>query len=206
MHPSEPRKRNERLTERQQELAAKYMPMARAMAKPFKAQFPDSWEDFESASCMALVESAGAFDPDREVKFSTFARRRIWGGLCDTRRKRIQRSHNECPMADGCPTTIRLTEEVASDIRPVGAEIEAAESLEIWMRKLPRQHAQACRMIYLDDRTHAEVARAMGISPSRVTYMHLESLAMLGGTWNGDTRPMPPATRRRGRPRRSAVA
>ena len=206
MPPIEPRTRHERLTEAQQELAAKYIPMARALAKPFKNQFPDSWEDFESAACLALVEAARSFEPEREVKFSTFARRRIWGGLCDVRRRRLTRSRNECPMADGCPTSIRLTEEVAADIRPVGAEMEAVEALESWMRKLPRQHAQACRMIYLDDRTHAEVARALGVSPSRITYLHLESLAMLGGTWTGDSRPMPPAPRRRGRPRRNAVA
>ena len=76
------------LSTSQQELAAKYLPMARALSRPFKDRFPDSWEEFDSAACLALVEAARAFDPDRDVKFSTFARRRIWGGLCDARRQR----------------------------------------------------------------------------------------------------------------------
>lgn len=206
MHPEQTRKERDPLTEDQQRLAVKYLPMARALARPFKEQLPDIWEEFESAACLALVEAARAFEPEREVKFSTFARQRIWGGLQDTRREHLSRSKHECHHADNLAEGLPLVEEMAVARHRVGDELEAAEAVESWLRKLPRQHAEVCRLIYVDGSTHAEVARCLGFSPSRITYIHLEALAMLGGTWAPGTRPLPPAPRRRGRPRRALSA
>ncbi|RUL87250.1 sigma-70 family RNA polymerase sigma factor [Tautonia sociabilis] len=180
MRSENPRKERTPLTEAQQRLAVQYLPMARSLARPFKEQFPDIWEEFESAACMALVEAARSFEPARAVKFSTFARQRIWGGLCDVRRERLVRTRNECRAFAGSDGTSAPMEEIARDDRPVGADLEAVEAVESWLRKLPRQHAKACRLIYLEDKTHAEAAEILGYSPSRITYLHLESLAMLG--------------------------
>lgn len=206
MQPEKPRKKKLPLTAEQQRLAVQYLPMARALARPFKDQFPDVWEEFESAASLALVEAARAFDPDRAVKFSTFARQRIWGSLRDVRRERIVRSHNECQAANGTQPGLSLVDLVSAESEPIGSEMEAVEAVEQWLRKLPRQHAMACRLIYLQDKTHAEVAEILGFSPSRITYIHLESLAILGGTWAPGTRPLPPATRRKGRPRAAIPA
>ncbi|WP_152053678.1 sigma-70 family RNA polymerase sigma factor [Tautonia marina] len=206
MYQEKPRKQRPPLTEDQQRLAVKYLPMARSLARPFKDQFPDIWEEFESAACLALVEAARAFEPSRAVKFSTFARQRISGGLRDVRRERILRSRNECQLADGAESGYSMIAEFPGQGEPIGAEMEAVEAVETWLKKLPRQHAETCRMIYLEEKTHAEVAERLGFSPSRITYIHLEALAILGGTWTPGSRPLPPAPRRRGRPRRAIVA
>jgi RNA polymerase sigma factor (sigma-70 family) len=206
VHPDRTRRERDPLTEQQQGLAVKYLPMARALAKPFKEQFPDIWEEFESAACLALVEAARSFEPEREVKFSTFARQRIWGGLRDVRRDHLSRARHEYHAPEGTVKGMPIIEELAVERHGVGEEMEAVEAVESWLRKLPRQHAEVCRLIYLDERTHAEVARYLGFSPSRITYIHLEALAILGGTWSPGTRPLPPAPRRRGRPRRALSA
>ncbi len=65
----------------QQGLAVRYLPMARALAKPLKRTWPSESDEFESAACLALVEAAQSFDETRNVKFATFARYRIWGAL-----------------------------------------------------------------------------------------------------------------------------
>src|SRR2546429_415660 len=72
-----PGKRRDPLTAQQQSLAEKYLPMAKALAKPLKTSWPLESEEFESAALLALVEAAQSFDPTRNVKFATFARYRI---------------------------------------------------------------------------------------------------------------------------------
>ena len=57
----------------QQTLALRYLPLARKLARPFKAAWPALRDDFDSAACLALVEAASSFDPERNVKFATFA-------------------------------------------------------------------------------------------------------------------------------------
>src|SRR5690349_18923074 len=74
------------LTAAQQELALRFLPLARSLARPFKMSWPSLRDDFESAACLALVESAEAFEPERNIKFITFARHRIWGALRDVQR------------------------------------------------------------------------------------------------------------------------
>src|SRR4051794_5854259 len=89
MNTGKSRDRRTPLTPTQQALAARYLPMARALAKPLKAAWPAARDEFESAACLALVEAAEAFDPSRNVKFSTFARYRIWGALRDVQRRQF---------------------------------------------------------------------------------------------------------------------
>jgi DNA-directed RNA polymerase specialized sigma subunit len=79
------------LTAEQQDLAATYMPMARALARPLKEAYPALRDELESAACLALVEAAESYDPARNVRFSTFARHRIWGALRDVQRNLVLR-------------------------------------------------------------------------------------------------------------------
>ena len=81
--PAEPERTRGRhpMSTEQQRLVIRYLPMARALAKPLKATWPGEGDEFESAACLALVEAAQSFDASRNVKFATFARYRIMGAL-----------------------------------------------------------------------------------------------------------------------------
>lgn len=201
MSTATPRKRKARgrLSDQQQELAVRYLPLARKLARPLKRSYPQDWEEFESAACLALVEAAEAFEPDRHVKFATFARTRIWGALQDVRRRR--HSHGRAGMTTVSLSDLPQDAEARGRVlgtQPqgeVGAELDDLESIEGWLRKLPRGHAAACRQIYLHGKTHAQAARALGLSASRITYIHLEAIAMLNGTWEGH-RPRASSARR----------
>ena len=54
------------LSPARQRLAARYLPLARALARPLKQSWPQARDEFESAACLALVEAAEAFDPGPE--------------------------------------------------------------------------------------------------------------------------------------------
>lgn len=190
------RRRNQRkpLTAQQQDLAERYMPMARSLAKPHKRIWPSEWEEFESAALMALVEAAESFDPGRNVRFSTFARWRIVGALRDVLRRmggrkgRAEDTHGV--HGGGDVTSLESSGRVVNTTPDpgVGAELEARDAVEAWLRKLPPKHAAACREIYLNGCSQVEAGRRLGLSESRMSFMHREAIAMLNGTWEEQVR------------------
>lgn len=206
MSKPEPRHREPRgkLGPRQQQLAESYMPLARKMAKQHKKQFPWLHEEFESAACLALVEAAESFDPDRKVKFATFARLRISGALRDVHRNMIIYGWRCDPahaptllMNYGSTERKGLVLGINPD-QPLGHEMEGEDEFEAWMRKLPRKHAQAFREIYVKGKTQHEAAAAMGCSQARLSYLHREAIAMLKGeVYKRNRKPKPPRGRRR---------
>jgi RNA polymerase sigma factor (sigma-70 family) len=174
------------LDECRQNLVVDYLPMARALAKPLKRAYPWLNEEFESCAALALVEAAQAFDPSRNVRFSTFARLRVWGALRDVQRSHVllgwrfdaahapsQREYHPHYESEG-----RILCHEAS-IDPIEAE-KQQENLELWLRRLPAKHAAACREIYLYGKSQSEAAEALGCSQSRLSTLHRQSLHMLG--------------------------
>jgi DNA-directed RNA polymerase specialized sigma24 family protein len=61
----------------------------------------------------------------------------------------------------------------------VGAPIEAVER---WLSRLPKAHAAACRLIYIQGKSQDEVAAEVGCSKSFLSRLHRE--AVLGLIWN----------------------
>ncbi len=177
------------LTETQQSLAVRYLPLARSLAKPFKMCWPAHRDDFESAACGALVEAAGTFDPERGVLFSTFARHRIWGGLRDVQRSVLALGWRCDPAHAPLITPLPKNPEgkgrvLGSDLEPpVGQEIEDIDAVECLLKRLPTRHARACRQVYLHGKTQHEAARVMGCSQARFSFLHREAMSILNGSW-----------------------
>ena len=146
------------LTPAQQGLAAQYIPLAQQVARPLQAHWPHLHDEFASAALFALVEAARTFDSARNVKFTTFARYRIWGALRDVQREQLPDGWRRTRVRDDAPTISSLTgveEEqgraravlgIAPE-RPVGAELEAVELLEHWLSKLQRYTAAYRRVL-----------------------------------------------------------
>jgi RNA polymerase sigma factor (sigma-70 family) len=185
------------LTSEQQGLAARYVPLAKSLAKPLKKNWPVEAEEFDSAALMALVEAAQSFDPAFNVKFATFARYRIWGALRDVQRGLITAGWRG--DLEHAPTVTSLTYDAEDHGRvlgavpdaPIGTEFEAVDYVESWLRKLPAKHAEACRQIYVHDRTQGEAADHVGCSKSRLSYLHKESLELLKDAWDHKNRTRP---------------
>ena len=185
--PHQPRKYRsirDRLTPAQQELASQFLPLARGMAKPLKILYP-SWKDeFESAACLALVEAARSYDPSRTIRFATFARFRIRGALRDVGRAMILPGFEDEKNPPGTVTLTPYNEEhgtvlVATQISRVGADVDAIDEVEHWLRKLPKRHAFICRLYYLYGKTQSEIADVIGCSQSEITRLHKKSIDLL---------------------------
>jgi RNA polymerase sigma factor (sigma-70 family) len=194
------------LTPEQQQLAARFLPLARALAKPLKMIFTQWKDEFESAACQALVEAARSFDPSRNIQFATFARFRIRGALADVGRGMGLSGWESDPEdAPGVVTLTPYNEEhgtvlVAVNPPPVGAEFEDIDTVEHWLRKLPKKHASVCRMQYLYGKTQTEIAAVLGCSQAEITRLHKKSLELLSDPYDADGRVNQQAwTRRRAR-------
>lgn len=186
---SEKGSRRPRLSDKQQALAEKYVPLARKLAKPLKLSWPGESEEFESAAMVALVEAAQSFDENRNVKFATYARHRIRGALRDVQRSLVVPGwRDDMENAPLLASLMADAEEYGRVVNatpdpPVGEEMEMVDYMEAWLRKLPAKHAQACRHLYLHGKTQGEAAEAMGCSKSRLSYLHKESLEIIGDAW-----------------------
>jgi RNA polymerase sigma factor (sigma-70 family) len=173
------------LDDRQRSLATRYLPLARSMARRMAAFHPQWKQEFQSAAFLALVEAALAFDPARNVDFSTYARHGIWGALLDTRRELQQRpGPGRRSMSR---TVIRLSAAAEQHGRvlntepdePVGTELEREEMVEAWISRMPRAQSRAFRLIYQDGRTQEEAADVVGCSSASMSRLHEQGLDWL---------------------------
>lgn len=168
-------------------LAAAYLPLARALARPLKDRWPRDRDEFESAACLALVRAAQAFDPAAGARFVTIAWNQIHWGLADARRK----LHPGCRRV-GPARALRLVpldEARAAPARPAArgsgpgppAACEASEAFEHRLRPLPDRDRVLLRLLYRDGLTEADAARALGRSKTWAHARHAAALARLRG-------------------------
>jgi RNA polymerase sigma factor (sigma-70 family) len=164
--------------------------MADSLAKVFHTKQRIEREELRSTAYMALVEAARTYDPARRVNFATFARHRIRGALRGYLKNVISESWRTASetrplvrqLAPGSERYVRVSR--LSEERPVGAEIESIEDVEALLGRLPKQHALACRLIYLSGKSQDEVAAMLGCSRSQLCRLHQDSLAWLIDEYN----------------------
>jgi RNA polymerase sigma factor (sigma-70 family) len=174
-----------RLTEAARDLAARYVPLARALARPRMRRFPSARQEFESAALLGLVMAARNFDPARGVRFSTYARSWILGEMgAVSRELGLSRRDREAEFAR--PIAVRpLHPEhrgrvlTALPEPPVGHRAELAEEAGRCLRWVNGPHARVCRGIYLEGKSRREMGRQLGKSQTRITELHDEAIAMI---------------------------
>jgi RNA polymerase sigma factor (sigma-70 family) len=155
------------------------------MARQMKTRFPGAREEFESAAYLALVEAAQSFDSSRNVNFATYARHRIRGALYDVYREWLgttstrprAQTRLERPLSEGWESRGRVIG--AEPDLPVGTDLEVLDTVENWIRRLPRVHALAFRHIYLDGKTQNEAAHLVGCSKWKLCRMHSQAITWL---------------------------
>jgi RNA polymerase sigma factor (sigma-70 family) len=172
------------LTEEQRELVTRYMPMAQRLAR----QAVGGWlhaDDLESEAYAALVEAARSFDPANGTNFALYARPRILGTLRDYRRFLCMNDRTR--SAAGCPVfeRVRITDDLPGRILgkepegPLGDASELHEAVEAVIRRLPRLEAVACRLLYVEGKSHDEAAEALGCSKGHLYRIHSGAMERL---------------------------
>lgn len=207
----------EPLDDKRRDLAAKYVPLALSIARKFSVNWSWMKDEMESAALVALVEAARTFDPDRNVKFSTFLRKRLFGALLDTRRQMCQ-SFARVEAADSDdeefgwlktkPLSNLRPEEVIdyegrlvdpSSMREDGPLYEVHDFLRTEFRILPSRHREVMDGLYLRHQSYEELSVSLNCSKSRLIAVHRESIDLLI-----ENRRNPPIDVRRTRQRRQA--
>lgn len=179
--PTDPRRP---LTDAQRELATRYIPLAKALARR-AGRSPAHYDDMEAEAYGALVGAARSFDPGRGVDFAVHARLRIRGALRDFRRFLFHAGWKGRP--DATPVFERLTMCDAVNGQfigiepepPVGQADELHEALEAVIRRLPRPQAAACRSIYIDGKSANEAAAALGYSAGHLSRLQGDAIVRL---------------------------
>ncbi|MBE7197461.1 MAG: sigma-70 family RNA polymerase sigma factor [Parafilimonas terrae] len=168
------------LSDENRDLAGTYFPLAKALARPFKARFPHLAEDLDSAACLALTLAAGAYDPARSIRFATYARFRIKGALVRV----LDDARIPFDAEDGPAPHIFAAAELDDVAARESFEPDSAAALEAfdyWLIPLTIRQANVMRGLYLHDRTHAELAESMGVHRTEVTRLHNQALDRLSG-------------------------
>jgi RNA polymerase sigma factor (sigma-70 family) len=182
-----PKRSRPPLTAEQQRLATRYLPLARSLAARLAGDAPCSWDDFEAAACLALVEAAQSFDATRQCDFGVYARPHILGALYDLRRElymsgcRIKRAGARIPefvpLDRGLEERHRIVD--SQPEMPFERRVESRDLIERWVRILPRRHADVIRHVYLDGLSLQQAACLVGCSASLMSRLHQEAIGML---------------------------
>jgi RNA polymerase sigma factor (sigma-70 family) len=144
-------------------------------------------DEFESVASLALVQAARTYDVSRNVHFATYARHRILRALRDLRWELASRGLRGDFKDASFPEFSRLSDEVESRGRvigaepdePVGTDLETLDAIENWISRLPSRYSAAFRHIYLDGKTQDETARLVGCSKGHISRLHAEVMTWL---------------------------
>ena len=166
-------------------LLQKYSPALRDWAWRYSGGNGELRNDLFQEGALGLFQAARRFDPSQGAKFSTLARRYMRGRMLNYLRS--ESGHWRCTaMAEACHQAEDQDEEspTQEDCMPVGAT-EALEKtdrflfeVDVRLRRsvmrqcldlLTRRQQEIFTMRYVDGVQPSDVARALGISPARVT-------------------------------------
>ena len=139
---------------------------------------------------LGLVAASRKFDPKRHVLFRTYAQKRVQGAIKDGIRDRSGRTEGSWkrprgPLVSLCvqiysgETRDATLEDYLEDRRPVAHLPFERESLLRHLVGFDRTTRMIFCLYYGEDLTMGEVAKAIGISESRVSQIHGNAILAL---------------------------
>jgi DNA-directed RNA polymerase specialized sigma subunit len=173
------------LTNRQRRLAVRYLPLATALARRKEKTCGAEREELESIAYLALVEAAGAFNRSCKVSFATYARCRIRWALRQVKGDGMAQPSGAEGAREISVRNFGEHTEGQGQIwgmhpdGPIGTEIEASETIEEWLSRLPGVLAATCRLIYQEGRSQEEAAELLGCSRSYLSRLHRQAIFWL---------------------------
>lgn len=168
-------------------ITPKVIATARRMARFAAMKVPHLADEFESAAMFALADAASRFEPERGLKFLSFATPRIRGEIQDVMRRQYMLTGAR-RMADR-PSILSLDEEaeggefakdvryrdlIASDDLPVGWELESEDEVRGLLRRGWKGRLLARVYLEADHGTLKLAGEAEGISESRVSQIRAQ--------------------------------
>lgn len=183
-----------RTVENRNRLVEFHLVIARTLAKKLAERIPEGLWDKASLTAEAtigLMRAVEGFDPNRRLKFYTYAHRPIYGAMIDAMRiadfvPRVARRRKEpgpamvqmptrSPMYDGRADSFDFENCIpdrdhAEEPGPIDPAL---------LRGLSKQEVSIVRMYFEDDLTMREIGRALSVSESRVSQLMSQILKRL---------------------------
>lgn len=148
-------------------LIVSYRPLVFWLAKKFHVR-PSSYQDLIQEGMLALIKAVDKFEPERHLKFTTYAYYRIKGQMINF----LQRSEKRAPVP--------VDDEFLMPEDPFLSEtFETLLALSDELRRLPAKEGEILQAIMMDGREAREVAQERGIDISHVYRLKRNALAKL---------------------------
>jgi RNA polymerase sigma factor FliA len=142
----------EKSLEQRNDIILEYMPLVKFVAHRIASRLPKFIEisDLINAGVIGLIDAIEKFDPNREIKFKTYAETRIRGAILDDLRSMdpISRSQRSAQR-----TIKKTTAEIEQTNLRIATTCELAEKLEVSEDELEKMRcdAEMCVLNILDE-------------------------------------------------------
>ncbi len=148
-------------------LIVSYRPLVFWLAKKFHVR-PSSYQDLIQEGMIALIRAVDKFEPERHLKFTTYAFYRIKGQMINF----LQRSEKKAPVP--------VDDEFLMPEDPfVPDTFDFVLALSDELRRLPVKEGEIVQALLMEGREAKEVARERGIDISHVYRLKRSALAKL---------------------------
>ncbi len=148
-------------------LIVSYRPLVFWFAKKFHVR-PSSYQDLVQEGMIALIRAVDRFEPERHLKFTTYAFYRIKGQMINF----LQRSEKRAPVP--------VDDEFLMPEDPfVPESFETLLAISDELRRLPSKEGEVLQALLLEGREAKDVAKERGIDISHVYRLKRNALAKL---------------------------
>jgi RNA polymerase sigma-B factor len=133
------------------EMARRFMPMARSLARRYR-HGSEPFDDLFQVACLGLVKAINRFDPERGTSFQSFAAPTILGELKRHFRDRVMPIHLPRGLQEDVLEVNEAAEELTSELDREPSVSELAGRVELTEREVTEavQAARAIRTASLD--------------------------------------------------------
>ncbi len=166
------------------EIVTRFQPLVLATAQRLSTE-ETSWMDLVQEGNLALVEAVWDFKSRGGAPFPWYARRRVYYGIYNHRRKEMRTKMREDlildkPFGEGEETTLL-------HLLPAGEEgpeekvfrRRRYQQLRLALAQLPQRQRRVLKGLYFEGRGVSELAREMGITPPSVKGLEARGLKNL---------------------------
>jgi DNA-directed RNA polymerase specialized sigma24 family protein len=166
------------LTPDQADLAGRYVPLAKRLARPFWMGKPGSRRhDAESAAMTRLVEIAGQARYRHEGGYVALARLAVPNAIRDELRR--MRTTLDKRVKYGC---IRTTPHPKPRPVPPDRSPDWNDYLDTCLARLGGLHKKVFALVWRDGLTVSEASRAVGMTHRHIWFVYQEALQILRGS------------------------
>lgn len=154
-----------------QQIVELLLPAAAAMAARYRRALPGlTRDDLQQEAVIGLLSAMDTYNPELNVPFGAFARRRMTGAILDAVRRWAKGRRNTHP-ADASTTE--------SPAQPAPSEIESADLLAYVLAQLPQRQRKIVEMYFIQHVPRRRIAAELGLHISRVGQLLREAAALL---------------------------